>query len=84
MAQQVKNLTVSMSMHVQSLASLSGLTIWCCHKLWCRLKTWLGSVVAAPPFQALPQELSYAAGSALKKKEILSTFNINYIEVMIL
>ena len=26
--------------------SLSGLRIWCCHELWCRLQTWLRSVVA--------------------------------------
>ena len=32
MAQQVKN----PRMQVQSLASLSGFKIWCCHKLWCR------------------------------------------------
>ena len=31
---------------VQSLALLSGLRIWCCHELWCRLQTWLGSHVA--------------------------------------
>ena len=33
-------------MQVQSLASLSGLRIWCCHELWCRLQTQLGSCVA--------------------------------------
>ena len=32
-----------MRMHVQSLASLSGLRIWCCHEQWCRLQMWLRS-----------------------------------------
>ena len=31
---------------VPSLASLSGLRIQCCHELWCRLQTWLGSHIA--------------------------------------
>ena len=31
---------------VQSLASLSGLRIWHCHELWCRLQTHLGSHIA--------------------------------------
>ena len=35
-----------MRMGVQSLASLSGLRIWCCHKLWCWSWMWLGSHVA--------------------------------------
>ena len=30
----------------RSLASLSGLRIWCCHELWCRSKTRLGSCIA--------------------------------------
>ena len=30
-----------MRMWVRSLASLSGLRIWCCLKLWCRMQTWL-------------------------------------------
>ena len=33
-------------LRVQSLASLSGLKIPCCHELWCRLQMWLGSGVA--------------------------------------
>ena len=37
---------VSVSMWVQSLVSLSGLKIQCCHELKCRLKVRLGSVVA--------------------------------------
>ena len=31
---------------VQSLASLSGLSIWHCSKLWCRSQMQLGSTVA--------------------------------------
>ena len=31
---------------VRSLASLSGLRIWHCHELGCRLQIWLGSCVA--------------------------------------
>ena len=37
---------VSMRMWVWSLASLSGLRIWHCHKLWCRWQTWLRSCFA--------------------------------------
>ena len=33
-------------MRVWSLASLSGLRIWRCHELWCRLQTWLRSCMA--------------------------------------
>ena len=37
---------VSMRMWVQSLALLSGLRIWGCCELWCRLQMRLGSHVA--------------------------------------
>ena len=37
---------VSVRMWVGSLASLSGLRIRRCHKLWCRLQMWLRSGVA--------------------------------------
>ena len=33
---------------VRSLTSLSGLRIWRCGALWCRLQMWLGSDVAVP------------------------------------
>ena len=36
----------TMMLRVRTLASLSGLRIWCCHKLWCRLQMWLGSGIA--------------------------------------
>ena len=35
-----------MRLRVQSLASISGLRIWCCCELWCRSQTQLGSCVA--------------------------------------
>ena len=35
-----------MKTQVQSLASLSGLRIWHCCKLWCSLQTWFGSGIA--------------------------------------
>jgi len=37
---------VSRRMQVQSLASLSGLQIWPCRELWCRLQKRLRSVIA--------------------------------------
>ena len=36
----------TMRLWVPSLASLSGLRIWCCCELWCRLQMWLRSDVA--------------------------------------
>ena len=49
-----------MRLWVQSLASLSGLRIWCCHELCCRLAAvaLIGSLAWEPP---------YAMGVALKK-----------------
>ena len=44
--QWVKDLTLSLRMWVQSLASLSGLRIWCGCKLWHRSQMWLASSVA--------------------------------------
>ena len=41
-----------MRLRVQSLPLLSGLTIWRCCELWCRLQTWLGSYVAVALVQA--------------------------------
>ena len=46
MAQQKRTRLVFMRMQVQSLASLRGLRIWHCHKLWHRLQKRLGSAVA--------------------------------------
>ena len=46
MAQRKRTRLVSMGMQVQSLASLSGLRIWCCCELLCRSQMQLGSVIA--------------------------------------
>ena len=43
---RLRHQLVSIRMHVQSLASLSGLRIHCCPKLRCRSQTWLRSGVA--------------------------------------
>ena len=51
-AQQVKNLTVSMRMRVQSLAWLRRLRIWCCRKLWHRSQMWLRSGAAVVVVEA--------------------------------
>ena len=45
-AQQKRIQLGTMRLRVQSLASLSGLRIWHCHELWCRLQMWLRSCVA--------------------------------------
>ena len=37
---------VSMRMQVRSLTSMSGLRIWLCRELWCRLQMWLRPHVA--------------------------------------
>ena len=41
MAQQKQIRLETMRLQVQSLVSLSGLRIGCCHELWCRSQTWL-------------------------------------------
>ena len=59
------------------MASLSGLKIWCCHELWCRSQTKLGSDVAVAVVYAVicssdstpSWELSYALGAVLKNKK---------------
>ena len=48
-------------MQVPSLISLSGLNIWCCRKLQCRL-------AAATSIRPLAWELIYAAGSNKEKQ----------------
>ena len=45
-AQLLTNPLGTMWFWVQSLALLSELKIWCCHELWCRSQSWLGSGVA--------------------------------------
>ena len=46
MAQWLTSPTRNDEVLVQSLASLSGLRIQRCHKLWCRSQTQLGSGIA--------------------------------------
>ena len=46
MAQQKQIELETMRLHVQSLASLSGLRIRYCHELWCMSQTRLGSSIA--------------------------------------
>ena len=64
----------TMRLWVQSLALLSRLRIQCCHELWCRSQTWLGSQllwlwcrpVAAALARPLAWEPPYATGAALE------------------
>ena len=57
------------------LALLSGLRIWRCHELWCKLQMWLGSPllwlwrwpVATAPIGLLAWESPYATEAALEK-----------------
>ena len=64
-------------MCVGSLASLSGLRIWCGRELRCRLQTWLRSsvavavaqAIAAALIQPLAWEHVYALGLAIKEKK---------------
>ena len=62
MAQRIKNPTQREDVGL-TLASLSGLRIWRCHKLWCQS-------AAATPVQPLAWEFPYATGAAIKKKKI--------------
>ena len=55
---------VSMRMCVQSLASINGLRIRCCHELQRRSQMWLISYVAIAAW-----ELPYGMGAALKRKK---------------
>ena len=74
-------------MWVRSLASLRGLRIWSCHKLWCRLQTQLGSGVAgagAGPGScssnskpSLGTSISHGCGP--KKKKNVYIWNSNYL-----
>ena len=72
MAQRKQIQLGTMRLWVQSLASLSGLRIWCYRELWCRSWTRLRSgvawcrPVATAPIQPLAWESSYAMSAALK------------------
>ena len=73
-----------MRTRVWSLASLSGLRIWRCHKLQCSLRhgsdlalLWLWCRLAAAfPIQFLTWELPYASCAALKRKKTKITDNV--------
>ena len=68
MAQWHQTQLVSMRTQVQSLVSLSGLRIWHCHELWCRLLwLWCGPAAAAP-IRPPAWELPYATGVVLRSK----------------
>ena len=58
----LQTLLVSMRLRVQSLALFSGLRIWHCRELWCRL-------AAAALIHPLDWELPYATRAALKRKK---------------
>ena len=64
-----------MRMRVQSLASLSGLSMQHCYDLWYRSHMWLRSCLAVAVcaavalIQLLSWELPYATYAALKRKE---------------
>ena len=72
-----------MRMWVHYLVSLSGLRIRCCHELWCRLQTRLGSGVARAVVDAgscssdLTPSLgpSTCCGCGPKKKKKVTTVN---------
>ena len=67
---------ISMRTQVQSLASLSGLMIWCCQELWCRSQMWQLDLVllwlccrpaAVALIWPLTWEPPYVLGVALKR-----------------
>ena len=66
-----------MRTQVQSLALLSGLRVWRCHKLWCRSKMRLRSYIAVAVCRLaaialtgpLAWESPYAAGGAALKSK---------------
>ena len=70
-----------MRVWVQFLASLRGLRIWCCHKLWHRLQMWFESGVAVAVVQAsncssdstpsLGTSICYRCSCKKKKKKII-------------
>ena len=72
-------------MQIWSLASLSGLRIWHCHKLWCRLQMRLRSGIAVAVTQACSSshsalccETSICCRCGHKKKENNSIYKQNF------
>ena len=72
MAQQKRIQLGTMRLRVRSLSSISGLKIRCCHELWYRSQTRLGSGVAVALIRLLAWEPPYATGAALKNKKKVS------------
>ena len=54
-----------MRLRVRSLALLSGLRIWHCHELWCRLQTRLGSCVAVAQAGGNGSDLALSLGTSI-------------------
>ena len=73
----VKDLTLSVRLWGQSLASLNRLRVWHCYELWHGSQMQLGpsvtmgvlKTVAIAPILPLAWELPYAAGVAIKRGE---------------
>ena len=78
---------VFMRMQVQSLAWLSGLRIWHCHKLWCRSQMQPRSYVAVAvavataiaQIRTLAWEPPYVMGMTLKSNKYIHTYIHMYI-----
>ena len=68
MAQRKRIRLGTMRLRVPSLASLSGLRIWCCRELWSRS-------AAIALIRPLAWEPPYAVGTALKRQKDNKTKN---------
>ena len=83
-----------MRMWVWSMASLSGLKLWCCHELWCRLKRQLGPHAAVAVAQAgsYSSDLTLSLGTSIchrrspkkKKKKKVNGFwkNVSHLIIV--
>ena len=65
MTQQKRVCLASMRMQVRSLASLSGLRIWCCSELWCMSQTRLRSGVAVVQASGYSSDLPPRLGTSI-------------------
>ena len=64
-AQQSQTQLVSVRLQVQSLASISGLRLQCCHKLWYRSQMWLGSHGAVEQAGSYSSDLIPSLGTSI-------------------
>ena len=86
-AQQKQIWLVSLRTQVWSLASLSGLRIWCCCELWCRSQIWLGSgfAVAVVLAGSYSSDSTPSLGTSIigqkkkKKRKIRNFFCLSHI-----